>query len=376
VQHSPQNENRMIIDRNSPIPQYFQLQTWLIGQIEQGIFKPHDKIPTEEEITQETGMARATIRQAIQNLVNMGYLYRKRRLGTFVLSQTAGSGKNRIVGVLVHDIRSGYAPELLRGIGDEAARCNYSVILCNTDDLFSRADFHANQLIQQDITGLIFMPAAAPPEKNRQLIEKFHQQNIPVVLFDREIPDYSHDIVITDNYQGAYDLTSYLIAMGHRNIAITLSTSFSSERARLAGYKQALADHTLSVNPALLFTIEERFIEKQYQQYARIILAERKKFTALFAGNDPIAYILYKAAAEMGVAIPSELSLVGYDDLAFSSAHPMDLTTVHQPIYEMGCESMRLLVQRIDGLTGPPQTIVLGSHLVERRSVQRIESAV
>ncbi len=369
------NEPLMIIDRNSPVPQYFQLQTWLIGQIEQGVYKPHDKIPTEEELSRETGMARATIRQAIQNLVNMGYLNRKRRLGTFVLSQTAAGGRSRIVGVLVHDIRSGYAPELLRGIGDEAARHNYSVILCNTDDLFSRAEFHSNQLIRQEVNGLIFMPAAAPPEKNRQLIEKFHQQSIPVVLLDREISDFDHDRVTTDNFQGAYNLTCYLIGMGHRRIAIALSTAFSSERARLAGYKQALHDHQLPIDPALLFTIEERFIEKQYQQYARIILAERHKFTALFAGNDPIAYIIYHAAAEMGITIPEELSLAGYDDLTFCGSRPMELTTVHQPIYEMGQESMKLLLQRINGEAGPPCAIELKSHLVERASVQRIETA-
>jgi len=68
----------LILDKNSPIPQYFQLQTWLIEQIEQGVFKPNDKIPTEAELTQITGLARATIRQAVQNLVNMGYLERKK----------------------------------------------------------------------------------------------------------------------------------------------------------------------------------------------------------------------------------------------------------------------------------------------------------
>ncbi len=73
----------MIIDRNSPIPQYFQLQTWLIEQIDQGVFKPDDKIPTEAEIAQMTGLARATIRQAIQNLVNMGYLTRKKTIRNF-----------------------------------------------------------------------------------------------------------------------------------------------------------------------------------------------------------------------------------------------------------------------------------------------------
>ncbi|MCJ7552353.1 MAG: GntR family transcriptional regulator, partial [Ignavibacteriaceae bacterium] len=74
----------MIVDKTSPIPSYFQLQTWLKEQIQQGIFKLNDKIPTEEELVKLTGLARATVRQAIQNLSNMGYLVRKKGLGTFV----------------------------------------------------------------------------------------------------------------------------------------------------------------------------------------------------------------------------------------------------------------------------------------------------
>ena len=75
----------MIIDRNSPIPQYFQLQTWLIEQIEQGVFRENEKIPTEEEFVKITGLARATIRQAVQNLVNMGYLRRLQQHKNFLV---------------------------------------------------------------------------------------------------------------------------------------------------------------------------------------------------------------------------------------------------------------------------------------------------
>ena len=120
----------MIIDRNSPVPNYFQLQTWLREKIELGVFKPDDKIPTEEEFVQITGLARATIRQAVQNLVNMGYLLRKRKLGTFVLKRTDASDKRTIVGVLVPDIRYGYAPELARGAEDEAANGNGNRVAC------------------------------------------------------------------------------------------------------------------------------------------------------------------------------------------------------------------------------------------------------
>ena len=168
----------MIIDRNSPIPQYFQLQTWLFEQIEQGVFKPNDKIPTEEELSQLTGLARATIRQAIQNLVNMGYLIRKKRLGTFVLRDQKFIEKKAMVGILIPDIRTGYAPILARGAEDEASRSQYSLILCNTDDLFIKADYHADRLIEIGIRGVIFVPTAADDKKNLQIISKFARKNI------------------------------------------------------------------------------------------------------------------------------------------------------------------------------------------------------
>ena len=356
----------MIIDRNSPIPQYFQLQTWLIEQIEQGVFKPNDKIPTEEELGQIAGLARATIRQAIQNLVNMGYLARKRRLGTFVLSREVKTEKRTIIGILVPDIRKGYAPELARGAEDEAAQSKHSLILCNTDDLFVKADFHADRLIDNDVSGVIFVPTAASDEKNRLIIEKFRRKKIPVVLADRSIPDLNVDLVTTDNFDGAYKLTKYLIDKGHKKIAITLSTLFSTERQRLEGYKKALSDHNLPIDPKLILTDNGPFNEKQYLKYARKLLKESKDITAVFAGHDRIALLFYSAASEMGISIPEDISIVGYDDLHFTT---ISLTTMHQPIYEMGQESMRLILSRISGNIKNPKKIELKSHLIEGCSV-------
>ena len=365
----------MMIDRNSPIPQYYQLQTWLIEQIEQGIFKPDDKIPTEEEIVEQTGLARATIRQAIQNLVNSGYLIRKRRLGTFVLRPIQDASKKNIIAVLVHDIRSGYASEFLRGAGDEAAKNGYSVILCNTDDLYVRADIHANHILTYDISGLIYMPTAAAAEKNIAIVERFQRRSIPVILCDREIPGRQLDLVTTDNFRGAYDLTNFLIKKGHCRIAITLSTLFSSENARLAGYRQALIDNHIEPDHRLMYTFKERLIESQYEPYARMVLGLRETYTAIFAGNDPIAYIIYRICHEMDIIIPDQLSLVGYDDLPISNKHLTALTTIHQPIYEMGQETMKLLIRRMNGEGGPPVRIELKSHLVDRGSVLTIEES-
>lgn len=359
----------MIIDRNSPVPQYFQLQRWLVEQIEQGVFKPGDKIPTEAELVQMVGLARATIRQAIQNLVNMGYLVRKRKLGTFVMSRVVDNESRKIIGLIVPDIRIGYAPELARGAEDEAANNKQSLILCNTDDLFIKAEYHAERLIENSVAGVIFVPTAASDEKNIIIVEKFTSRNIPVVLVDRIIPDLKIEHVTTDNIEGAYKITEYLIKKGHKKIAITLSTLFSSERERLVGYKKALKDHNIAIDNSIILTHEGRYSEKPYIEFAKKLFKRKKKFTAIFAGHDRIAYLLNSVAVDMGIKIPEEISIVGYDDLLPHCEHQINLTTMHQPIYEMGVESMKLINDRINGLTGKAKSKILKSHLVERESV-------
>ena len=362
----PNRKDEMIIDKNSPVPQYFQLQTWLTEQIQEGVFKPNDKIPTEEELVQLTGLARATVRQATQNLVAMGYLTRKKGLGSFVLIPQLGTQKQTIVGIIVPDIRAGYAPELARGVEDTAAKSKHSLMLCSSDDLFIKAEFHANRLIENSISGVIIVPTAAADAKNRMIVQKFKERNIPVVLADRTIGGLEIDHVTTDNFDGAYKLTQYLVSKGHSKIAFLYSSIFSTEQLRFEGYKKALADSGLRVDSSIIVGHPAPFSDDQFLKYARTLLKQRKKMTAVFAAHDRIALTFYAATRELGMSIPEDLSIVGYDDLNFEG---VPLTTMHQPIYEMGVESMKLITSRVRGSSDTPKSIVLESYLVERRSV-------
>ena len=359
----------MIIDRKSPIPNYFQLQNWLREQIEQGVFKTGDKVPTEEELGKITGLARATVRQAIQNLVNMGLLERKRRLGTFVIEKISTRQNQAIIGLLLPDIRSGYAPILARGVQDEAAKNNQSVVLCDTDDLFVRADYHANRLIENSINGIIFVPTAVSDQQNKRILDKFRLNDIPVVLVDRTLPLENVDSVTSDNFEGAYKLTNHLIKLGHQRIAITLSTFINTERDRLEGYKKSLIDNGIAIDENLIFTHSGPFSEGKYISIAEKLFKSKLNATAIFAGHDRIALAIYSIASKFGISIPEDMSLVGYDDLDYTI---LKLTTVHQPIYEMGQESMKLIMSRIKGGTSGPQKIVLNSYLVERSSARKI----
>ncbi len=359
----------MNIDKNSPVPQYYQLETWLEEQIDQGIFREDEKIPTEEELARMTGLSRPTIRHAIQNLVNKGYLSRKRRLGTFVNKRFLKPSTQNILGILVNFYKSGYASELIRGAGDASTKENYSLVLCNTDDSYVMADMHIDRLLEQGIRGVVFVPTAASDEKNTLLVEKLLRKDVKVVIADRHIPGVDIDNVITDNFWGAYNITNYLISKGHHKIAIPITTLFNTARERLEGYKQALKDANIPVNPSLIFLNNERFTDTSYYEYATLVLNTRNKFSSIFASDDKMAHIFFSVARQMNIRIPEDISLVGYDDLPCSSPEFFDLTTVHQPIYEMGQKSTEILLSRINGSNEKTQQLTLKSYLAERRSV-------
>ena len=140
-----------MINDKSPVPKYFQLQTWLQDRIDQGYYTTNEKIPTENELVSLSGLSRATVRQALRNLEQEGYLIRKKRVGSFVRKVEKKTSNIPTVGILVPDIRSGYAPILARGAEDEATKNNISLILCNTDDLLSQAKYHIDRLIKLNV---------------------------------------------------------------------------------------------------------------------------------------------------------------------------------------------------------------------------------
>jgi len=240
--------------------------------------------------------------------------------------------------------------------------------LCNTDDLFVKANFHSDRLIENSVSGIIFVPTASSDDKNISIIEKFTRKNIPVVLADRTIFGLNIDYVTTDNFDGAYNVTKYLIQKGHKKIGIILSTLFSTERQRLEGYKKALIDHSIPVDPSIMICDSGPYNHNRYFQYAENLLQNRNNLTAIFAGHDRIALMLYSIAGKSGISIPDDISIVGYDDLDFTT---VPLTTMHQPIYEMGQQSMKLIMSRINNkIIEKPKEIVLNSYLVERASVK------
>lgn len=359
-----------MINDKSPVPKYFQLQTWLQDRIEQGYYATNEKIPTEIELVKLSGLSRATVRQALRNLEQDGYIVRKKRVGSFVLKTEKDTKNIPTVGILIPDIRSGYAPILARGAEDEATKNNISLILCNTDDLLSQAKYHIDRLINLKVSGVIYVPVAASDKDNLKIIKKLKRKNIPVVLADRGIQDSEIDIVTTNNFEGSRQIAQHLINEGHERIAFLSNKLYSTERLRYDGFISKMKEANINQDPAITILDKGAFNVNRYLSHVHKILKNKKKFTAVYAGHDRIALLFYSAAKNMGLSVPEDFSLVGYDNMPLTT---ISLTTMHQPIYEMGQESVRLIIARINNENSNIKNIILNSTLIKRTSVRKIK---
>ena len=274
------------------------------------------------------------------------------------------------VGILIPDIRSGYAPILARGAEDEATKNNVSLILCNTDDMLSQAGYHIERLIKLNVSGIIYIPVAASDQKNLKIINKLTRKKIPVVLADRGIQDSNLDFVTTNNFDGSRQITQHLINNGHERIAFLSNNLYSTERLRYDGFMSKMKEHNINQDPSITIRDKGAFNVNRYLNHAHQILKNKRKFTAVYAGHDRIALLFYAAAKNLGLRVPDDFSLVGYDNMPLTT---VSLTTMHQPIYEMGQESLRLIISRINNEKSNIKNIILNSNLIERSSVRTIK---
>ncbi len=274
------------------------------------------------------------------------------------------------VGILIPDIRSGYAPILARGAEDEATKNNVSLILCNTDDMLSQAGYHIERLIKLNVSGIIYIPVAASDQKNLKIINKLTRKKIPVVLADRGIQDSNLDFVTTNNFDGSRQITQHLINNGHERIAFLSNNLYSTERLRYDGFMSKMKEHNINQDPSITIRDKGAFNVNRYLNHAHQILKNKRKFTAVYAGHDRIALLFYAAAKNLGLRVPEDFSLVGYDNMPLTT---VSLTTMHQPIYEMGQESLRLIISRMNNEKSNIKNIILNSNLIERSSVRTIK---
>ena len=268
-----------------------------------------------------------------------------------------------IIGVLVPNITNPFFAELTRGIEDCCRRTDYSVFLCNSDDDPERQSRYLQILLERRVDGLLLAAAAGEASV---LANRLAATRVPTVVVDRAIPGLAADLVRVDHEAGAWQAVQHLLGLGHRAIACLSGPSeFAVSRARVAGWRLGLAE--AGITPAPGWLLEGDFSAPAGHALARQLLA-LGGVTAIFASNDLLAIGALRAAAELGVAVPAALSVIGLDGIDLGGYAYPALTTVGHPIRAMGETAAGVLIERI--ATGPAgcREVVLPAQLLMRES--------
>lgn len=288
-------------------------------------------------------------------------------------SMVARSLRNRTtkaVGLLLPDIVNPFFPEIMKGVEDVASENGYVVILCSSNEDSEKEFMYFHMFENRWIDGRIYSGVTGTGEGTRD-IRLILEQEIPVVLMDREIEGYFTSVVMIDNERAAYDATTYCLELGHERIGfIAAPLKVKIFAKRLEGYRKAFQKYGIEFDESLV--VEGDMTIKSGNLASKELLAREDPPTAIFASNDLMAIGAMKEIQGHGLKVPESISIVGFDDIPTASLVTPALTTIAQPKYEMGVEAMNLLIRMIEKKGASKSKVVLDTRLVVRKSAKRL----
>ncbi|MCX7795182.1 MAG: LacI family transcriptional regulator [bacterium] len=269
----------------------------------------------------------------------------------------------RNIGLLITDITNPFFPELVRGAEETASEVGYTILLGNTSESVEKETNYLDFFSRGPVDGVIISASRIPNEHIIDLAE----EGLPIVVINRILEHPKISYVSTDMERGGYLATKHLIELGHTKIAFVNGPGHSeAAERRLSGYKKALEEAKIRYNSNLVSS-NVPVAESGYKETLRLLTAKNPP-TAIFTYNDLMAFGVMKAVKDLGINIPDNLSIVGFDDIFFSSFTDPPLTTIRQPKEELGKRAVELLLKL---MKEERQGILLEPELIIRNTTAR-----
>jgi LacI family transcriptional regulator len=281
------------------------------------------------------------------------------------IAKSLKTGRTRLLALVVADVSNPFFTQLIDAVETAAYDWGYSLLLCNSDENFERERHHLSLVRAQRCDGLILTPTGDPEAYRTSGLSSFP---VPTVLIDRALDSWQADSVVLDNVSAAMQATNYILDLGHRRVGtISGPPHVSTGAERLAGFLKSLAARGLKPDPGHIRS--GGFREDVAFSATRDLLALPRPPTAIYVANNVMLVGVMRAIAEAGFNCPADISVVSTDDLAWTTAFRPRLTTVRQPVREMGLEAVRLVVDRIARRADdPPKRLTLQPTLIVRES--------
>ncbi|MED5246136.1 MULTISPECIES: LacI family DNA-binding transcriptional regulator [Priestia] len=257
--------------------------------------------------------------------------------------------KSKTIGLLVsgisrESVKDNFTFEVLCGVNERASTLGYDLILFNTNTMMQREKTYTQLCRERRVDGAIIQGI----KKEDLYLKEVVESDIPCVLVDIPVHSNSVGYVTTDNALGAKKAVEHLAGLGHQHIGMINGheDAFVSQE-RLNGYREALKECGLSFRSE--WVVSGNFEEKKAEKAARELLNRHKEVTAIFCASDLMALGALKACKELGLDVPKDISIVGYDNIVLASYSSPNLTTVGQEVYQIGYEAADLLIEMLEG---------------------------
>ena len=323
-------------------------------------------------IAQRAGVSQATVSRVLNNHPNVSEQTRQRVLAVIqqlsytpnTLARTLVTQKSTTVGLVVSNISNQFYPEFVDALGDLLGQQGLSMILCNTQQAPDRQRDYVQILQQQRVAGIVLTSTVLHAPYVQELIEA----GLPIVFVNRALAEPKADTVVIDNVAGAVAAVNHLRRLGHRRIAYVQGrTNTSTNRDRERGYRDALAQAGMTVDPQLILPGDYTWAAAYQAGVKFLAIAERP--TAALCADDETAFGFIDALYDGGLTVPGDCAVIGFDDVRAAAYRTIGLTTVRQPVRAMAEQASALLLERIAGsYRGEPRQITFPAELVIRRT--------
>ena len=348
-------------------PLYAEIMQSIIRKIEAGEYLENQAIPNERELAEIFGVSRITSKRALEELQRLGYIYRRRGSGSYVsplekmqnvsgpACQVLDSNASKIIALVIPvDASAAGMLDTIKGASEVLNSQGYFLTIHNTHENKGEEQETLEELINRNVAGIIFYPYS--DKDNIEFLINLVMNNFPIVAIDRYIESVPLSYVVSDNFDGTYKAVEHLIKNGHRRIAYFTSASVGSAtsvRSRYMGYCKALKDHGIVMDSSIVINDYKKYDETSFGSEYPDLISNIVKYlmnrgaTAVQTLNDDNAIMLEKTCLNMGVRVPEDLCIAGFDNLDAAQHLEVPLTTVKQDFYAMGKLAAEILIKAL-----------------------------
>lgn len=324
------------------------------------------------DVAREAGVSIATVSKVINET---GRISKKTRMHVQEVMQrmqfepsvvaSALMGKSTFtIGLIIPDLANPFFAEIARSVEDRGSELGFNLVICSTDHRVDKEMEYMALLQKKRVDGIIMGTGT----RNLTMLEELMTKKYPMALIAREAPAIEVNSVLVDDFRGGYLATEHLLQLGHRHIAIISEPlSLKSSQERIRGYREA--HHRYSVAPdERLITVSDHSTLEGGRAIAEKLLQLPNRPSAIFACNDLLAIGAMQTARELGIDVPGDVSIIGFDNTILATITTPPLTTIAQPIQHIGRQVTDLLVQDIKEGNAAKQRIVMQPELVIRQT--------